>query len=642
MQSYWSSVARRRVSRRRAVWLAGGLTASAAFLVACGGEDDDSAPSTGAAGSTGPAGATATTMPSGATGPAGATGTTGATGGTGGSASPLTTPEDTSSQAQRGGTLKTYITTDAGGWDVHVRGAWFGTLAGPMWSRLTVVEPGLGEKSSGDIVGDLADSWEVAGDGLTVTFKLSQDAHWQDIAPVSGRAVDAQDVLFTWDRWREISNTRATIANEFNPDAPVLSMAAPDSSTIIMTLASPAVTLPSLFSAAVGQAFHIFPREADGGYDAREVAIGSGPYGLEEHVGSAHIHLKRNEGHHQPDRNYFDRLEYPILSEYATALAAFKSGQLHHYAVRAEEVLTTKSDVPDLSMYATDLLLPTAHLFFGYLNSDAAMFRDKRLRQAFSMAVDRDLFADTWYNVSNFTSQGLPVETAWATSVPADEYSGWWLDPQSSDFGENAKYYALNREEAKKLMEAAGFPDGVDYKSTRAAGNYGPVYDQQIDITEGMAAEIGFRPQTNGVNYQTEIIPNYQNVQGAFEGVAWMLRPQSSSDPIDKLAEYFFSGSGSNFIGFDPDGLGNQAGDPVVDDLIRKSRIEPDIEERIAIMHDLQRHSAEQMYIIRALSGATSFELAWPAVKNYLYFRGARRSEEVQYFWLDSSLPPEA
>jgi peptide/nickel transport system substrate-binding protein len=634
MQSYWSRVARRRSSRRRSITMAGGFAAGAAFLAACGGDDDDAPPTstgtTGAAGATGPTSA------------AGATGSTGATGATGATSSLVTIPEDTSDQATRGGTLKTYIATDAGGWDVHVRGAWFGTLAGPMWSRLTVVEPGLGENSTGNIVGDLAESWETSPDGLTLTFKLDQNAHWQDIPPVSGRAVDAQDVAFTWDRWREISNTRATIANEFNPDAPVLSIAASDDSTIVMTLAAPAVTVPSLFSAAVGQAFHIFPREADSGYDPREVAIGSGPYGLEEHVGSSHIHLKRNEGHHHPERNFFDRIEYPILSEYATALAAFKSGQLHHYAVRAEEILATKADVADLNMYATDLQMPTAHLFFGYKNSDQAMFRDKRLRQAYSMALDRDLFAETWYNVSNFTSQGLPVETAWATAIGADEFAGWWLDPKGADFGPNASYYQRDLEEAKALMSAAGFPDGVDYVSTRAIGNYGPLYDQQIDITEGMAAEVGFRPTINGVNYQTEIIPNYQNVQGAFDGIGWMLRPQSSSDPIDKMAEYFFSGSGSNFIGFDPEGRGDQSGDPVVDDLIRKSRIEPDTDERVAIMHELQRYCAEQMYIVRAIAGATSFELAWPAVKNFLFFRGARRSEEVQYFWLDTTLPPEA
>jgi hypothetical protein len=72
MQSYWDKVLSRRLTRRRALVGSSALTASAAFLVACGGDDEDApSPSTGATGG----GAT------GATGGGGSTGATGATGG---------------------------------------------------------------------------------------------------------------------------------------------------------------------------------------------------------------------------------------------------------------------------------------------------------------------------------------------------------------------------------------------------------------------------------------------------------------------------------------------------------------------------------------------------------------------------------
>src|SRR5439155_16139275 len=304
---------------------------------------------------------------------------------------------------------------------------------------------------------------------------------------------------------------------------------------------------------------------------------------------------------------------------YATGMAAFKTGQLFTYAVRPEDQFDTKREVPDLGMFQTNVALPSASMFFGYRPNDKAPFRDKRLRQAFSMMIDRDLFADTWYNVSKFTSQGLPVKIAWSSVVPATEYTGWWLDPQGKDFGPNARYYKHDPAEAKKLVAAAGFANGVDYVATRAKGNYGPEYDRQIDIMEGMAKEAGFRPQTNGVDYTTVLIPQYEHVHGDFEGTGWMLRPQSSSDPIEKLAEYTFSGSGGNFIGMDPDVKGTFAGDPYVDDLIRKSRSELDANKRKSIISDLQRHMAEGMYVIRPPSGATGFALAWPALRNFNY-----------------------
>ena len=50
-------------------------------------------------------------------------------------------------------------------------------------------------KYDGDLnlVGDLAESWEVSPDGLTITFKLRKGVKWQDGAPFT-----AQDVMFTY------------------------------------------------------------------------------------------------------------------------------------------------------------------------------------------------------------------------------------------------------------------------------------------------------------------------------------------------------------------------------------------------------------------------------------------------------------
>jgi ABC-type transport system substrate-binding protein len=473
-----------------------------------------------------------------------------------------------------------------------------------------------------------------------VTFKLRQNAKWQPVPPVNARGVDAEDVAATWARWKTISGTRATIDNSVNPDAPVQSVTATDKYTVQMKLAFPAVTLPSLLSASVGQAFHILPKEVGTAYDPRNVQIGSGPFYVSEQVASSYIHLKRNPGYYDSTYPFVDGMEFPIVTESATGIAAFRNGQIYNYAVRPEEILNVKRDVPDLAMYQADIAVPQATTFFGYKNTPKGLFRDKRLRQAYSMAIDRDLFAETWYNVSAYTKQGLPVDVAWSSAVPANEYKGWWLDPRDKNFGPNGKYYEHNLAEAKKLVSAAGFSGAVEYPSTRAGGNYGPEYDRQIEITEGMTAEAGFKPVTNVVQYQNDLIPNYQNVQGEFEGTAWMLRPQSSSDPIDKLAENFFSKSGPNFIGFDVAGKGDHSGDPTVDDLIRKSKVERDNAKRKQMMVDLQKHLGEQMYLIRPVSGATGFELAWPVLRNFMYFRGSRRAEEWVYFWIDPTKKP--
>ncbi|MPZ49414.1 MAG: hypothetical protein GEU75_08985 [Dehalococcoidia bacterium] len=605
--SYWSRFARSRLSRRRMLAATGAAGLGAALLAACGGDGDS--------------------------------------GGGGDSTGLVTKFEDASKEAKRGGIYKTHITADPGGWDPHFRGSWFGTLGAVLYSRLAIVEPGMGEGSSGEVGGDLAEGWEFSGDGLTATFKLRPNAHWAPTAPVSGRLVDSEDVVASWERWRTTSAVRSSLDHSASADAPIESVRATDNRTIVMKLAFPAVTLPAQMSASVGQSYHILPKEAArGGYDPLKVSIGSGPYYVTDHVPSAYVHVKRNPGYYDADHPYADGMEYPLITEYASGLAAFKNGQLYTYSVRPEEIITVKNDVPDLAMYTTDVSIPSAHVFFGYRNNDKAMFRDKRLRQAYSMSIDRDLFAEIWYNVPDFTSQGLPVDIAWSSAVPATEYTGWWMDPRDKNFGANAKYYQHDIAEAKKLMSAAGFTNGVEYVATRAGGQYGPEYDRQIDVMEAMAADAGFKPTANVVNYNNELIPRYQNVQGDFEGILWSLRPQSASDPIDKLAEWMFSTAGNNFLGFDPDTSGKRAGDPYVDDLIRKSKTEQSSEKRKLMMVDLQKHLGDAMYIIRSPSGASGFSLAWPVIRSFGYFQGDPRdtSNRSFYSWVDPTKKPLA
>jgi hypothetical protein len=70
--------------------------------------------------------------------------------------------------------------------------------------------------------------------------------------------------------------------------------------------------------------------------------------------------------------------------------------------------------------------------------------------------------------------------------------------------------------------------------------------------------------------------------------------------------------------------------------------VETDSEERVKILHDLQRHFAQKMYLMRSPSAATGFDVIWPALKNYMWVQNAFVSQEVQYWWLDKTQPPEA
>ncbi len=101
-------------------------------------------------------------------------------------------------------------------------------------------------------------------------------------------------------------------------------------------------------------------------------------------------------------------------------------------------------------------------------------WKDARMRQAVQYSWDRDLFIDVFFATDKLEAVGIPDNRRWNTAIPCGGpgsymfFPGMWLDPQSSDFGENAKYFTLgSRErqhlaEAKKLISAAGFPNGID------------------------------------------------------------------------------------------------------------------------------------------------------------------------------------
>ena len=91
-----------------------------------------------------------------------------------------------------------------------------------------------------------------------------------------------------------------------------------------------------------------------------------------------------------------------------------------------------------------------------------------RVRIRGTISQHRELFLDTFYNVSQFASQGLPVVGRWDTSVTST-FEGWWLDPRGKDFGENAKYFTLGDRkkdiaEARSLLSAAGYKDGLSFE----------------------------------------------------------------------------------------------------------------------------------------------------------------------------------
>jgi peptide/nickel transport system substrate-binding protein len=579
-----------------------------------------------------------------------ACGSDGGTSGPAGESSLLTEPRDTTKSAQKGGTFKWSWRTEPLHLDGIAQGQaqlnQFNYLA---YGSLVDNKPGHMEASTyTEVVPNLAESWEYSPDRTQITFKLRQGVKFHNKPPVHGRTFDSSDVVATWNRYVTLpANNAAANANVRNPNAPVLSVTAPDARTVVYQLKEPAsYIMQRLARLVTGELGTIQPRETGETFDPKLEQIGTGGFILEEWTPSVRMVYRRNTEYWKKDEVHIDRIESPFLREYAAGIAQLKSGGLHEYSagVRAEDILTTKRESPQLGMYSNPVSNNSvgATLGLGWLpwgSYERSPFLDARVRQALALSFDRDIFIDTFGNVAQFKAEGLPVATHYYTSV--GYIPGVTLDPRDeSEFGTNAKYYGHNPAEAKKLISAAGFADGIDLTHRFVGGGEigGPQYTNEIEVLMGWAKEVGFNSTAVPIDYNLEYLPQFVTGQGKHEGILFRSGAVTSPDPLDYFVWRFWSKSGptSGSLGL---GVDNAPSDAKVDQLIEKASAETENAQRIDILKDLQRHLAEQQYCVTRPGVADGFLLAWPAVANYQVYQGSSKGN-FYYWWLDQSKPP--
>jgi peptide/nickel transport system substrate-binding protein len=582
--SYWQSVLDRRVSRRRALTATGATTSAAAFLAACGSDDGGSGTSTGDSGGT----------------------------------SLVSQPKDTSSSAKAGGVLKEFANSDPAHLDAQQPLASLNYEARNVYGTLLREEPGHLEPKKGKIIGDAAQSWEFSPDKLTLTLKLRPGIKFHNIAPVNGRTMDMEDIKFNFERYTAMGALRSLMFNEVNADAPITSAEFPDSSTIRIKLKEP-LTYIQRYLASYGSFtgnMVIYPREADGGFDPRNQMIGHGPWYLRERVPSVSFKFKRNTDYFEKDAYYPDDLEMPVLTEYAARLAQLKTGNIHFLDMsqNSEDVVSTKQETSALQVFGTDFTVRGEVVTFG-MEGDSP-YKDERVRQAVSMALDRDLMVDAFYNVSNFAEDGVDVPTRWNTHISGEwQPSGEWLDPKSKEFGENAKYFQYNIAESKKLLSAAGFADGFEttmrYPATvqYTLVRYGEPWAGQLQ--QILKVKLDAKS-----DYTKDYIPNLRDANGRYEGLGMHSVTGSTPQriaPESDLSAQFWSKGGVTFHGFGENGQG----DPALDAIIVKARAEFDEKKRTALIHDAQKYLGKAMWALSQPGGGSTFNLVWPAVGNY-------------------------
>src|SRR6185436_18926068 len=404
------------------------------------------------------------------------------------------------------------------------------------------------------------------------------------------------------------------------------------------------VTLPALLAHQFGGYFQIMPKEADGGFDPRFVAIGSGPWQLGEHVPSSRVVLKRHPDYFDKEHPFLDTLEQAIVPEYATGLAQFKAGSIYSFTVKPEDVLPTRNDVPALDMFQAPVASNVNAMYFGWRPTAKSPFRDARLRQAMSMTLDRDLIIDVNYDTERLQKEGFPVERRWNSALPANYFSGWWLDPKGKDFGENAKYFKRGVAEAKKLLSAAGYANGFETTSNYVTGPELGTTPKHAEVIDGFIRELGVKVNVKSLNYANEYIPKFRDGKGQYDGYTYVSTagaPTGDEALIVLANEYWSKGTSAAFHGFSANGQNDQSGDPKLDEMFQKGRFERDNAKRAEIVRDIQRYIAKPWYAASLPGMGKVFTVAWPALRNFRVWQGRNARSNYQQ-WVDDTKAPLA
>lgn len=282
-----------------------------------------------------------------------------------------------------------------------------------------------------NIIGNLAESWEISKDNLTITFRLRKGVKWHD-----GQPFTAHDVMYTY-KITVDPNTPTAYAGDFQlvKEARVI-----DDYTFQVRYGKPFA--PALIS--WGSA--ILPRHLLEGKDISaspliRKPVGTGPFMFKEWLSGDRVILTANPDYFE-GRPRLDRYMMRIIPDSATMFLELKQHGVDMMGLAPLQAVR-QTDYPKFKREFNKFnYLSFSYVYLGY-NLRHRIFKDKRVRQAISYSLDKKEIIDGVLMGQGVEATGPYKPDMWA-------YNG------------NVRRYEHNREKALTLLEEAGFQRGGD------------------------------------------------------------------------------------------------------------------------------------------------------------------------------------
>jgi len=343
-----------------------------------------------------------------------------------------------------GGELIFLVPSEPPSYDGHREGT-FGMVhpLAPSYNTLLRIDPT--DRTGTRPVPDLAESWTVAPDGMTYTFKLRQGVRFHD-----GSVMTSRDVKASYDK---IIFPPAGVTSMRKGSYQVVEVVeTPDPHTVRFRLKWPEAS----FLLSLASPYNWIMKADILAKDIRWYetnVMGTGPFKFVEHVKGSHWVAKKNPDYWDKGKPYLDGYRGLFVSSSSAQVAAIR-GERAHIQFRGFSPADRDNLVQALGPKITVQESAWNCVQLVTMNHERKPFDDKRVRRALTLALDRHEASKTLSRIAVVKEVGgIQVPgTPWATPpAELEKLAGYGRDT------------AANRTEARRLLREAGVPDGFSF-----------------------------------------------------------------------------------------------------------------------------------------------------------------------------------
>ena len=458
------------------------------------------------------------------------------------------------------------------------------------YSRMLKASTGPGVVALANIEGDAAESFEIINDDATEFIFNIRDMVYHDIAPISGRKLDAEDVTASMDRFLALS-----------ANAPVFDMVdsfeAVDTSTVKATLNK--TTAAFIENMSSPSSLFIQSKEALAGDidpTKEEGIIGTGPWQWGTLTPATELIYTRNPNWYKKVTGVngeeislplVDQIRYVFQPEYGTALSLFVAGDTDDFDPLNRDIGTLAEQRPDSHQVPDE----NGWLWSGWQfnqTSENGLWQDPRARIAISKAIDRPGLLEAFGELETLRGQGFDIPSGWNTpTVPWGEGNGgMYLNPEDELGQEWADNLVQDVAEGTALLEAAGY-DGSPVDMNYLQSTYGTVYDQWTEAVIPMLQAIGLN-----INSQIREYAQQWSSEASrdFPGLYY-----NYVTPFNTIGEYM-----NLWFGRTDDvrhSAQRKITTPSILEKVQAQEVALDRADRTDIIHDIIREGAEIMHV---------------------------------------------